>query len=89
MTFEDFCKHKISVAAHLAPPHVLALRLYSTAAFASLNTPFRKAMGHAHEQRDAHPFPITMNFIREGIARLRAIEAMEGDYGTVDLYRFL
>ena len=28
MTFEDFCKHPISKAAKLEPPHVLALRAY-------------------------------------------------------------
>ena len=36
-TFDDFCMHPDCKECHLEPAHVLALRLYSTAAYKSIN----------------------------------------------------
>ena len=36
-TFDDFCNHPDCKECHLEPAHVLALRLYSTAAYKSIN----------------------------------------------------
>ena len=65
MTLEDFVNHPESVRAELKLPHVLALRLYSTAAYKSLNEPLRPS------RRRKHPMPATMYFLHEGIKRLR------------------
>jgi hypothetical protein len=49
---------------------VLALRLYTTAAFESLNKPLRE-----RGRSGPHPLPITMKLITEAIKQLRAVEA--------------
>ena len=41
MTFADFVEHANSRRAQLSDAHVLALRLYTTAAFAAINDPLR------------------------------------------------
>ena len=43
MVLADFVAHPLSRVAQLAAPHVLALRVYSTAAFRSLNDPLRSS----------------------------------------------
>ena len=83
MRLADFVLHSFSVIAGLFPPEVLALRLYTTAAFRSLNTPLRDQSA----TRPPHPFPITINYIKSGIGKLRAVEASQGDKGTLDLWR--
>ena len=50
---------------------MLALRLYTTAAFVSINNPLRELV--AASRVEPHPFPVTVAFISEGIKRLRAI----------------
>lgn len=70
----DFVNHASARAAGLSEAHVLALRLYTSACFCSLNAPMR------HLTRDAenkvalpprllhpHPMPTTITFIFEGI----------------------
>ena len=68
MLLPDFVALPASRVARLQEAHVLALRLYTTAAFASLNTPLRDTS----EARPPHPFPKTINFIKEAILQLRA-----------------
>jgi len=70
-TLDDFLRHENSVHAGLRKAHVLALRLYSTAAYKSLNGPLR-ARGTAHVK---YPFPVTMHCIAEALRRLRAVGA--------------
>jgi len=86
MTLDDFCSHEAAITAGLQPPHVLALRLYTTAAFRSLNAPLRDTSNN----RKPHCFPVTVNFIREAISQLRAVDA-EGESAarSVDLWRGL
>ena len=68
----DFVAHEDAQTAGLSEAHVLALRLYTTAAFRSLNTPLRD-----RDCAAAHPFPVTIAFIEQGIKRLRAVHAMQ------------
>ncbi len=69
-------------------PAVLALRLYTTAAFKSLVTPLRDL-----QRTDPHPFPATIHFIAEGIGKLRVVDAKKGRLNegseAVDLWRGL
>ena len=62
---------------------VLALRAYTTAAFASLNRPLRDL-----DRTDPHGFPATVSLIKEAIGKLRTVGA-EGDDAnrTVDFFR--
>jgi hypothetical protein len=86
MSFADFCNdERAATIAHLTPPHVLALRLYTTAAYRSLNTPLRDV----DPSRAAHGFPFTIKYICDGISKLRAVEASTGKDETVDLWRGL
>jgi hypothetical protein len=85
-TLLDFVNHTAAVTADLHAPHVLSLRLYSTAAFRSLNSPLRDAA----RDRRPHGMPITINFIREAISQLRAVEAdTENAAKSIDLWRGL
>jgi len=70
MVFEDFCNHPSAKTAKLGAAAVLAIRLYSTAAFKSLNNPLRDA-----DRTEAHPFYATIFFLTDGIRKLRAVEA--------------
>lgn len=85
MAFADFVQHPHSRIARLQEPHVLALRLYTTAAFRSLNVPLRDTRA----ERPPHPFPITVNYIREGISQLRAAAQQHYNDDTLDLWRGL
>lgn len=71
--FVDFCKDPYSVEAGLRPAHVLALRLYTTAAYKDINGPLRKNL-HP-ENRRPHPLPAVVVHIYEGIKRLRTVVA--------------
>ena len=62
---------------------MLAIRVYTTAAFASLNRPLRDL-----DRTDPHGFPVTISLIKEAIGKLRAVGA-EGDdaHQTIDFFR--
>ena len=85
MTFADFVAHPHSRVAHLQEAHVLALRLYTTAAFRSLNVPLRDTS----LDRPPHPFPVTINYIKEGISQLRAVADSGESDDSLDLWRGL
>ena len=94
--FSYFVEHAASKEAELLPEHVLCLRLYTTAAYRSLNNPLRRIAqqeslaGRPWERaraavagnllgQEAHPFPVTVAFIADGIKRLRAVGAGRAD----------
>ena len=79
MLLEDFVLHELSQKAKLEEPHVLALRLYTTAAFESLNAKLRR-----RPEGTAHPLAATVAFLTEGIKRLRALDESNGPF---DLWR--
>ena len=79
----DFGAHPNAVTAGLRPEHVLAIRLYSTAAFKSINEPLRE-----RGRTVPHPFPATVHFLAEALKRLRTVTAGTADaHDTLDLWR--
>jgi hypothetical protein len=62
------------VLSKLAIFHVVALRLYTTHAFHSLNDPLRDR--GRHERGVPHKFPATVFFIQEGVKKLRAVRSL-------------
>lgn len=82
-TLVDFVNHPSSRQSGLTEAHVLALRLYTSAAYRSINQPLRE-----QERTAPHPFPVTVNLIAEGLRRLRAVGAKQEDANTSrDLWR--
>ena len=74
----DFVAHPIAKQHGLDEPHVVALRLYTTAAFKYINDPLRN--------NERHPLPVTVAFIQDGIKKLRVAKA-EGSTGSFTLWR--
>jgi hypothetical protein len=66
-SFEHFMQHENVAQAHLTKAHVLALRLYTTPAFRTINGPLRD-----QTRSTPHPLPATVYYLREGIKKLRA-----------------
>ena len=95
MLLADFRSHPHAVAARLTLVHVLVLRLYSTAAFASINQPLRMASDKDRASAAAaHPFPVLVMLLAEAIKKLRAVPArvVHGageETSTVELWRGL
>ena len=82
-TLADFVSHPHSVKSGLTLAHVLALRLYTSAAYKSINAPLRDRGRQA-----PHPFPVTVNLIAEGLKRLRTVAAdLPGAHETLSLWR--
>ena len=77
---EYFVKHPIAVAAGLEMVHVVALRWYTSPAFAALNGPLRRETAGA-----PHPFAATITFLAEGLRRLRAQACSEMSDGARQL----
>ena len=71
MRFGDFVADEEARGADLHPPHVLALRLYTTAAFISINAPLRQLSDEGDRCAQPHPFPNTVRFMRDAIRQLR------------------
>jgi hypothetical protein len=83
MALDDFCALPEAVTALLEPAAVGALRIYTTAAFKVLNGPLREPWGER-----PHPFPVTVCFLADAIAKLRAVAAMQdGAHAEFDLWR--
>ena len=89
MKLADFVAHSDAQVAQLAEPHVVALRLYSTAAFRSLNNSLRNQPKHTlpgnKKKRESHPFAATIYYLAEGIKQLRAVEADHAEQVTSPL----
>ena len=73
MVLADFVAHPKSRGAHLEEAHVVALRLYSTAAYRSLNEPLRDL--ERFGRGEPHKLPVTVAFLDQAIRQLRANEA--------------
>jgi hypothetical protein len=78
LTFDDFCATPEAKTAKLSRGMVLALRLYTTNVYKSLNNPMR-GLDVNYQPRplsadSPHPFPVTMHLLTEGIKQLRAVE---------------
>jgi len=70
VAFKFFVEHAIAQQAQLEPPHVFALRFYTTHAYKYLNGPLRSKMYGSGKL--PHPLPVTMSFISDAIKKLRA-----------------
>ena len=81
MTLDDFVKHPAAVAADLDRATVLALRLYTTSAYKSINRPLREGR--------KHPYPALVAYIVNGITKLRAVAAKKEDQRPVECFRGL
>ena len=81
LTLQGFLDKKEAVEAGLEKEEVIALRVYSTAAYKSLNDPFL-----ARDRSSAHPFPATIGFLASGIKKLRSNDKSGA---TFDLFRGL
>ena len=62
MTIDDFIAHPHARSCNLTEAHVVALRLYTTAAFQSINAPLRDLERFANKV--PHPLPVTVALIR-------------------------
>ena len=72
--FSYFVHHELSRKSNLEAAHVLALRLYSTAVYKSINGPLRDTA-----RTTRHPLAVTVKFVDEGVRRLRAVGAIDAD----------
>lgn len=93
MRLADFCALPAAQTAQLTEAHVLALRLYTTAAFQAINRPMRNLKRRSAlpgETGDGvplqppqlahpHPLPVTVAFLYEGLKRMRAVSASTQD----------
>ena len=73
MRLEEFVSHPSAQLANLTEAHIVALRLYTTQAFRSINNPLRD--GERFERGEPHPLPVTVALIRDALVKLRAVEA--------------
>ena len=82
----DFANHPKAQMAELDEAEVAALRLYTTAAFVSINAPLRDLQ--RRERKEPHPLALTVLLIRDAVLKLRAVEAMsEAANQQFELYR--
>ena len=86
MRLADFAAHENAQAAKLNEAHVCALRLYTTAAFQTINNPLRDQ--ERYNASRPHPLPVTVALINDALKRLRAIGARgPAANSLVELYR--
>ena len=71
--FADFVADPNAQGAKLQPPHVAALRFYTTAGFRTINNDLRDQVRQKAGKQ--HPFPVTVAFANEALKRLRAVGA--------------
>ena len=71
----NFMKDEHVAQANLERCHVIALRLYTTSAYAHINGPLRDQERH-HAKRP-HPLPATCYYITQGIKKLRRVYDLE------------
>ena len=73
MVLADFVNHADAQEARLTPAHVAALRLYTSAAYNSINGPLRD-VSRFREGRP-HPLAATVAFIDEAARRLKRVSS--------------
>jgi len=88
MRFDDFANHPTAKLVGLRREQVLALRLYTTIAFKSINIPLRDQSRETEGR--AHPLPVTVTQIEKAVLQLRKVEGNASTaHDSVDLYRGL
>ena len=84
MRFEDFVA--IGEERGIQEEHVLALRLYTTKAYQSINNQLRDE--DRRRRGEAFPFPVTVYYIEEALSQLRHDEqGRTGANQAIDLWR--
>ena len=85
LTLTQFVAHPNAKKAKLEAYHVAGLRIYSTAAYKSINTKLRKRI---NDKSDKYPFAMTVLAIKEAIMKLRVVALdVDGTSTGLDLYR--
>ena len=90
LALADFCTDASAQLAGLRPHHVAALRLYTSAAFRSINGHLREQekSDESGQHQPVYPFPVTLSFIADGLRRLRAVAATRKDANeAIDVWR--
>ena len=77
MRLDDFVLHPVSRHAGLTDAEVAAVRLYSTAAFHSINSPLRDL--ERHRAGRPHPLAVTVSFLQDAVKKLRSVDAMSAE----------
>mmetsp|Transcript_25903 Transcript_25903/g.82015 ORF Transcript_25903/g.82015 Transcript_25903/m.82015 type:complete len:256 (-) Transcript_25903:1248-2015(-) len=72
MRLQDFVNHEHCRKANLEPPHVVALRAYTSSSYPCFNSPLR-------DKIKPHPFKMTVYYLNEAIKLLRTIAAEAAD----------
>jgi hypothetical protein len=80
----DFLEHEISKTAGLEEHHIVALRLYTSSSYQSLNDSCRQKKRST--VNGSNPFAATLWYIRDGISKIRIAQV---GTGQLDLYRGL
>ena len=78
LQLDDFAAMQEAKVAKLSRAMCLALRLYTTCMYRSLNNPMRRELSEAHP----HPYPVTMYLLSEGVKRLRAVDGQSDRANT-------
>ena len=76
MRLSDFMENPKVQAAHLDEAEVVAMRLYTTAAFAFMNKPLRD--DERYWRSDECPLPVATHFAKSGIKKLRSLHVGSG-----------
>jgi hypothetical protein len=77
MRLSDFASLPDARSVGLSEAHVLALRLYTTAAYQSINAPLRDAARTAE-----HPFPATVFLLEQALKKLRAARLHRAEHAA-------
>ena len=77
-SLNDFLESYEARKASLAIEHVVALRLYTTAAYKTINQPLRAGR--------RHPLPVTVHFLADAIKRLRGVTIGTQDANVAKTY---
>jgi hypothetical protein len=84
---KGFSSKEEAIIANLNLAHVLALRLYTSPVYKSLNDPLRSyrcdSDGKVIAMKAPHRFPVTVSYIRQAILKLRAVETKRGTQGKL------
>ena len=68
MRLEDFLRAPSAILAGLSLADVASVRIYSTAAFRSINNPLRDMDRHLAGM--PHPLPVTVSFLQDAVKKV-------------------
>jgi hypothetical protein len=90
ITLKGFASKKEAIVANLDLAQVLALRLYTSPVYKSLNDPLRSykcesdgTLTIPRSMKAQHRFPVTVSYIQKALLKLRAVECDRGKQGEL------